>query len=156
MRPRLFFGSGAGKLLLAGSGHQDDGADYDILAQSRELAPAGTGGEAVFRRLYVTFTYQLEADLVVRLTPILDTAELEAVDVTLAATAAEARRTIPLSLMQGWSDGGEEKLRYTPEGEAMAVRVETPLGLVDGTLALDRVEVDWDPIVDTRDQENEA
>lgn len=90
--PSLFFAPASGaQLLKAESTYLDDGVDYQLLATSDRVAPAGVNGEATFRYLYLPIIH--ERAVPIRVTPIVDGVALAAQDFTLANPTANARTT---------------------------------------------------------------
>lgn len=81
VQDKLYFGDKAGNsLLLFGEDYQDEGTRIDALAEYNTVAPAGAGGECLFRNFYVTVTALTAASITV--TPKVDGKAYEAITIT--------------------------------------------------------------------------
>lgn len=128
--PHIIIGrAGTPVLLEVGVGYDDDGTDYEMLATSQPIAPAGPGGECIFTLLYLT-TRHYSSDVSVWITPIVDRTELatQRLDLTGVLNSKGELQTHEIGLSIPYIVATVERLRYAPRGTWFSVRIETKYG----------------------------
>lgn len=143
MQPHLLLGQGGGNALyLVDAAAADDaGTVFDILATTNRVAPAGAGGDVLFRTLWVAVTYTMA--VILKFTPILDGAALESQTVTLAVQSVRKVQRFRLGLSKKNLDTyGVEVSRTGARGAFLQVKVETSGGCAAGDLIVDGLEVE--------------
>jgi hypothetical protein len=147
LAPELFVGrGGTPSLLRVGVGYTDDSVEYDLLARSRRVAPAGVGGEAIFTVLYVA-TLHFEDDASFYITPYVDGVALEVQRLDLVGVPGSKgeAQSHEIGLSIPYISGGVERLRYAPRGTWFEVEVETRYVLsaaVAGRAVITSIEVE--------------
>lgn len=153
---QLFFGERSGNgLNLVDEGSTDDGVAITAVGETGEFAPAGESGEAIFTAFYVTVTHTMPVTL--RIIPVLDGVKKTAQqkDVALTTEAARTTKIIEVGLWEPVNDSlGAEVGRCALRGTRIQCRFETTGGLGDGTLIVDKVEVEHDTVLETITAEN--
>lgn len=150
--PRIMLGRGAGTpaMLTANDGYEDDGQPYDLLARTRQIAVAGTSGEAIFTALYLTTT--TFADLVTLfVTPSVDGVPLETQQVHLGGVANPNERAVvkELALSVPFLRDGVEVMRTAPRGTWFDVTIETRIGLGNPSSTrqiIEAIEVEYEVV----------
>lgn len=135
MIPRTYLGQDGGAgIYELDRGHQDAGAAYEILAESRPLAAAGPDADCLIDRLYVALTFNMCVTL--RVTPIVDEVDQESFDITCAVAPGERRRSRVFERELTVERNG---YRTGLRGTWFSVRIESIGGLGAGDLILDAV-----------------
>lgn len=145
--PQLLFGQGGGNkvLLASSSAADDDGVDFNLLATTNRLAPAGAGGEAIFTALWLVVTHTMDVDLV--FTPLLDGLALESQTVALSAGAARVTARFRLGLSVPFLNPlGTEVMRTAPRGTWFQVRIATTGGMAAGDLLIEGCELEHEVV----------
>lgn len=148
-------------LFALGTAGDDMGVPFTALLRSGWLAPFQSGGEALFKRVWLTCTWSGQHTL--RVTPYIDeqgTADQSLVIgvarllrplVSLPVVAGEPEtRTFEVWLQRAWLISGQERGRVFPRGTRLQVLVETIGAIGSGTLVIDGVECDFEPVQETR------
>lgn len=117
--------------------HLDDEFPVNACLVSRELIPAGVGGECLFKKLYLNLTYTTAATVII--TPIVDGEVIEEEAKTLYINTVGNRIVdrFEVDLTRGYDDAGVEQFRYGMRGTYFQVRV-----CVVDTGGTGRVEID--------------
>ena len=97
------------------AGQTDDGQSFSMLAQSNPFWPAGEGGEAVFRALYVPIITD-QGDFAFTVTPIVEGVRLDATVITVPAVTARLAERYEIPVSVGYSTGGVERVRSYARG----------------------------------------
>lgn len=151
--PTLYFGQKDGNTLYrADQGSSDAGAAYTVIAKPRPVAPAGAGGECIFRSIYLVVTYSMAC--VLRVTPILDGQEFaaEAKDIALTAQPTPVTQRFQIGLSVGVADStGTEAIRLAMRGAWFTVKIETVGALGDGVLELEGIELEYKVVRESMD-----
>lgn len=158
MEPRAFIGSAAGATVyLVDDGFTDGAAAFDAgPIEPLPVAPAGADGEAVYHELRLALTHTMACT--VRLTPIVEGIEKDAIDIVLEAQAARTERIFELALSEGFIDpmSGVEEMRTALRGAWFTVRVETVGGVAAGDLIFNGIVVTTEVVSESRSAENAA
>lgn len=161
-RTAVFLGQGnapAGAAILqVGTGVTDRGVAYELFAETARVAPGGTGGEAIFTRLYVALTWSV--GVTVRVTPIVDGVAEPActVDLVLPTPSDGRRQTdvkeIGLVRHLLGRDGVTPVVAVALRGTWFAVRLETVGAIAAGDLIGEGVDVEAEVVSTSRTAEN--
>lgn len=129
---RTFFGRGAsGQLFRLGSAATDNGSAVVARWETRRIAPAGIGGEAIFTALFPVVVYT--GACTVRFTPIVDGRVYDGTDgenatvVVVLAQPAGGRRTVyrgDLGLSRPYIRDGQVQFRSALRGTWFSLRVD--------------------------------
>ena len=142
-----FVGDG-NDLVRVDEGITDNGAAFAMLVQSRPHAVAGAGGEAVFRRLFLSMTWTMAVQL--RVTPIVDGVDKPSVLVTLPAEANRRLQTVEVALTEPYIRGAITRFMHALRGENLAIRIESVGALAAGDLILEQAEIEATPVRETK------
>ncbi len=162
--PTLFFGGvdSDANILEWGEGFVDgDGAVLvDVLAKSDPIAPAGASGEAIFKNIYLTVTFDMTVDLII--TPIIDFVTLdgtagaippgyagvvdERLTLSLVGGAERVTERFEIGLSLPYPDTANERLRTAMRGAWFQVMVSVEGGLAAGDLILEQVELEFENV----------
>ena len=133
-------------LFRFGSDATDAGTDIDFRLEPNPTAPAGVGGECLFRNIWIVITYNSVFDLT--LTPILDGQLLtnEAVSWTVTATRDEpVTEKFEIGLARSHPHYAAPASRYGQRGGWFSFRLEgTDVGLVCGVVELEGAEIEYE------------
>lgn len=121
--PSLFFGAADGRLLRLGEGDDDAGVPIEYRAETAPVAPAGPGGETLFRRLRLVCSWQVPTVLTV--TPIPDGAATAPLEIVLTERSERTTERFRLGLSLPRTRFGAVVGTTGMRGVWLAVRVET-------------------------------
>ncbi|MCL7965374.1 MAG: hypothetical protein M8858_08150 [marine benthic group bacterium] len=132
------------------------------LAKSVRWAPAGVGGEAIFTRMWIALTYDMDA-VTLRFTPILDGVPQDGTGGTpdlrqsLALTGSVGTRVTEryeFTLYYPYDDGVDsDALRVALRGCWFQLLVETTTTLGDGTLIIEQPEIEYEIVRESLEAE---
>jgi len=145
-----FFVAGEGSSILRGGvGIQDDGADYGILLQTNEVAPAGVGGECLFEAIHIAVTRNNDAEWTVTITPIIDGVDQEPVEITYDASSDVVTEHEYVSLAQPYKVDGVEVSKYYPRGAWFALRIEAD-DIPSGDFTFEEPELGYEVLTESQ------
>jgi hypothetical protein len=139
--------------------NEDGGTAFPVTVTTMHVAPAGLGGECVFRKAWVTVT--ASAGCTLKLTPIIDgssdavsgaggTVSFVTPIFTMAqqggTPAPRVTQTFPIVLSQKLDVSGIEQSRWYCRGSRCAIKVETVGAVGSGELIIDGIELEHEVI----------
>lgn len=104
--------------------HKDDEFPVNSCLVSRELIPAGVGGECLFQKLYVTTTFTTQAEM--QVTPILDGKVLTEETRIISLIPGGGGRTVDrfeVDLSRNYESATAERFRYGMRGTYFQVKI---------------------------------
>jgi hypothetical protein len=160
-RPILLFGQRGsmdledGSLFQYGAHHHDGDVPVALQTRTAEVAIAGVGGRASFKRLFVAITFTAPFHL--RLTPIVDgnvpAGEYADIEITAAdygnpasGLVLGARRThlFEVTLSLPYLRGGQSRFRHDMQGSYFQVEITQPTPMtLAGELIVEQVELEY-------------
>lgn len=157
---KTFYGQSGGPKVYEGRlGYQDDTLGFDLYTKTRPVQPGGVAGEAVFSAFFLAVTWTMAVTL--RVTPIVDGVAYdgtngttdERVSFDLDAQTSRTSRTFLLPMMRRLLDTVDPEVtvsRFFFRGTRIQALIESVDGIGDGTLILDRLDVEAQPVTDTK------
>lgn len=147
-----------------GAGADDDGDPFEIFGRSNWIQPALGGGTCVFFDAFVTLTWTMGCTL--RFKPVVDqdadsttwengTCEVVTSDIELTESVDGQRitQTFRIPLAVALLKGATEQTRNNLIGTRMQLTIASVDGLGAGDFIMDGCEIEYEQIVDQKQQE---
>jgi len=146
----LFFGSsGTDELRVYREINMDVDEDVPLLARSRQAAPLGPGGEAIFTRLHMPI-YRDNADMVlVSIVPIVNGERYPELTLELDGVETPIREVRHLDLYEPIMDGLTEVGRQAIRGTWWGVEIKVEDGVMVGGLRFGGIELEFEPVTES-------
>ncbi len=144
---RFFFGTDNddgddAAIYKAESGSFDFGKRLRMWVETRPVAVAGIGQEAVMSNLYICITRSNTVSSQINVTPILDGIDLETELITLAGTSFPLTEVLEIPLSVPFSSGGVERGRTSPRGVWFSYRMTNEGERPDGEFAVNGAAIE--------------
>ena len=125
-----------GNVILRVAGLQDQTVDYDWLVTTREIFPAGAGGEATFFALRIRVETVCPTTFYV--TPIVNGERMETITVDVPGRANMEPDTwlVEIPLVEKYTQGGVERLRHGQRGTFIAFEFTGTVSVGDESFAI--------------------
>jgi len=138
-----------GQLAQGSDGNEDLGDAIEFVALSNAYAPAGIGGEAVFKNVYLSIFRDNTEDVLLEITPIIDEVEQDPIDLTLVGIASAARSVYELGLAVYYPSTADPQIATAQRGtwfqlEIRSVGAPESIGRVDGRIVMEGLELEYE------------
>jgi hypothetical protein len=115
---------------LGALGGQEDGDDLgeliELVALSNEYAPAGIGGEAIFTNVYITLLRSNTEELTLLLTPYVDGAAEDEIEIVRPATLVPIREILEVGLARYYPSAADPQIATAMRGTWFQADLRTP------------------------------
>ena len=147
MIPVAFAAERGGRVARLDSGYTDAGEPLELLLECAPVAPAGAGGDCLFDRLRVVFTWSAEVSLTV--TPVLDGVAIEESAHQIDLTASTDRQSQVFELILRRKEASVHT--YGLRGTWFAVRIAGTV-LSMGDMIIDPLTLEYEILSPTQEQ----
>lgn len=131
-------------------GHNDAGADLPLRVHTMDASPAGEGGEAIFRNVYIGLSRNNSADVTLDLTVIVDEVPHETIPVTISGTTDPIADVHEVSLYRHWPEHGVEQMTHHLRGTRISVQLDVDPA-PSAEFVFDGVAVEYEPVRESQE-----